>query len=170
MRFLTQIDLLASEAVAQKILDRENLKSAKLRLQLMVQEGKHMCLAPGCRIPVVGKRIFEHCENHLSEIEKEWWRDDIESPNWKRPLDDPSEHPYVKAAREISEERRLEIAKEIVSRKDKALAEARNLVEEASRLETERSVFLPFRLRQRINTAYAALLGDVGENREEFKT
>ena len=98
MKILTQIDLLASEAVARRILALERLKSAKLRLQLMEQEGKHMCLAPGCRIPVVGQFVFEHCERHLSDIEKRWLKDDIESPNWSRRQEDVVEHPYVSQA------------------------------------------------------------------------
>jgi hypothetical protein len=163
MRLPVQIDLLASEAVANKILDAERLKSAELRLELIEREGKHMCLAPACRMPVVGKYIFEHCSSHLSPLEKRWLEEDIESPNWKRPADDPSEHPLVKAARLVGEEREKQISKDIVERKEKAIVEARELIEHSRRLDVERSSFLPAKLRLRISKAYEALMEDCAE-------
>jgi hypothetical protein len=158
MRLLVQLDLLASEAVANKILDAERLQSAELRLELIEREGKHMCLAPACRMPVVGKYVFEHCVRHLTAVEKRWLDEDIESPNWKRPADDPSEHPTVKAVRLVGEERELQISKEIAERKERAIVEARELIEKNRQLNQERSSFLPAKLRLRINKAYEALM------------
>ena len=163
MRLPVQIDLLASEAVANKILDAERLKSAELRLELLEREDKHMCLAPACRMPVVGKYVFEHCNIHLSALEKRWLEEDIESPNWKRPADDPSEHPSVKELRLAREGRELQISKDIAERKERAIVEARELIEKNRRLNQERSSFLPAKLRLRISKAYEALMEDCAE-------
>ncbi len=49
IRGLWKLSLLADEALANRILEAERLKSAELRLQLMEREDRHMCLSPGCR-------------------------------------------------------------------------------------------------------------------------
>lgn len=160
MRFILQLDLLALEAVALKILEAERLKTAELRLALIEREGKHMCLAPACRLPVVGKHVFAHCERHLTALEKQWLEDDIEAPHWRRPSDDPSEHPAVRDVRLLSEKREVEVAREMAEQKEKAIAEARDLIETNQRIHQERSAFLPSKLRFRINKAYEALKQD----------
>ena len=109
-----------------------------------------MCLMPGCRNPVAGKLLFEHWELHLKPWERRWLDEDIESPNWIPPPKDDSEHPMTTQLKEALEVRDKELVKEIFLRKEKALADANELIEKARGLESERRAFLPEKLRRRL--------------------
>jgi hypothetical protein len=143
-------------------LEAERLKSAELRLQLIEREDRHMCLAPGCRNPVAGKWVFAHCELHLKPWEEDWLKEDIESPSWKPAPKDDSEHPYVTELKKIREVREAELAKENGLRKEKALADARDLLDKAHALELERRAFIPEKLRRRIKESNGAQQKEVG--------
>lgn len=151
IRGLRELSLVTDEALANRILEAERLKSAELRLQMIGREdSRHMCLTPGCRNPVVGKWVFGHCETHLEPYEQRWLQEKIESPQPDPPLKDESEHPIVRKAKEVIEARDIELAKDIALKKEKALADARELLDKAHVLESERRAFLPEKLRRRI--------------------
>jgi len=162
IRCLRELSLLADEALANRILDAERLKSAELRLRLIEREDRHMCLTPGCRNPVVGKWVFEHCGRHLKPYERRWLDEDIESPRADPPPKNDSEHPLVSQAKKLLEARDLELVREIAVRKEKALADARDLLDKANGLESERRAFLPEKLRRRLNDNNKAQQEEIG--------
>ncbi len=123
IRGLWKLSLLADEALANRILEAERLKSAELRLQLMEREDRHMCLSPGCR---------------------------------------NAEHPSVTQAKRAIEARDTELAKENGLRKEKALADARDLLDKAHALELERRAFVPEKLRRRIKENNSAQQEAIG--------
>lgn len=162
-RGLRELSLITDEALANRILEAERLKSAELRLQMIGREdSRHMCLTPGCRNPVVGKWVFGHCESHLEPYERRWLEEEIESPQPDPPLKDELEHPIVRKAKEVIEARDIELAKEIALKKEKALADARELLGKVRGLELERRAFLPEKLRRRIDYNKSAQLEEVG--------
>ena len=150
IRGLREVSLLADEALANRILEAERLKTAELRLQLIEREGRHMCITPGCRKPVVGRQLFEHCEQHLKPWEQRWLDEDVESPDWRPKPKDESEHPAVSGMKDIVRAKDEKLVKEIAARKEKALADANDLLERAYGLESERSAYLPHKLRLRM--------------------
>ncbi|MHB8390139.1 MAG: hypothetical protein ACYDBH_11220 [Acidobacteriaceae bacterium] len=163
IRGLRELSLLADEALANRILEAERLKSAELRLRMIEREdSRHMCLTPGCRNPVVGKWVFGHCMSHLEPYERRWLEEKIESPQPDPPPKDESEHPIVRKAKEVIEARDIVLAKEIALKKKKALADARELLDKVRGLELERRAFLPEKLRRRIDYIKSEQLEEVG--------
>jgi len=128
----------------------------------MEREDRHMCLSPGCRNAVVGKWVFAHCERHLKSWEERWLKEDIESPSWKPAPKDDSEHPSVTQAKRAIEARDTELAKENGLRKEKALADARDLLDKAHALELARRAFVPEKLRRRIKENNSAQQEAIG--------
>lgn len=127
--------LLADEALANRIIEAERLKSAEIRLELYDREDsdniwhrRHMCLTPGCRNPVIGKSIFAHCEKHLERYEQRWLEDKLESEGWPDPIAD--EDPDVAGVKQA--------------------IEARDLLKAAHARKLERRAYLPLILQKRI--------------------
>jgi hypothetical protein len=162
LTMLRRLSLLADGALANRIVEAERLKTAELRLDLYDREGRHMCLMPGCRNPVVGRLIFAHCERHLESYEQRWLKEEIETKPYERPATDESVHPTVQMARKGLEERDKQLAEQNASKKMDALAEARELLSKAAQDRAERYAYLPAGLRQRIEETAKTELDAVG--------
>lgn len=147
--------LLADEALANRIIEAERLKSAEIRLELYDREDsdniwhrRHMCLTPGCRNPVIGKSIFAHCEKHLARYEQRWLEDKLESEGWPNSPED--EDRDVEAVKKANEARDKELIQQNASNKMQAIAEARDLLKAARARKLERRAYLPLKLQYRI--------------------
>jgi hypothetical protein len=147
--------LLADEALANRIIEAERLKSAEIRLELYdredsgnIWERRHMCLTPGCRTPVVGTSIFAHCEKHLENYEHRWVEERLESEVW--PSSSEDEHPSIYALRKAIEARDTELINQNASNKTQAVTEARDLLKAAHTRKLERRAYLPLGLQNRI--------------------
>ena len=101
-RTLNTLFLLADEALADRIIKQEFLVSAQRRIWLYEHGERHMCLAPGCRVPVIGRHIFAHCETHLDTSEVRWVKEEIETKPDTPPTRDPAfqkKHPEAQLFR-----------------------------------------------------------------------
>ncbi len=158
-KVINGLSLLIDEARADWIMEAERLETAKARIELFEREQRHMCVAPGCRNPVVGQFIFAHCEKHLKRYESRWLEEGIESlPQAFRTKVDAT-HPIVKSAQETLASRDEELAMENATKIQEARAAARDLVDRAESCEAERRAYLPAELRERIETSRARANG-----------
>jgi hypothetical protein len=157
LRMLREISYLVDEALADRIIEAERIKTAEMRVELYereaVGEEVHMCLMPGCRKPVFGKLIFAHCETHFKPWEKRWREEKRESKDWKRPVMDDSDTPASLAAQRAIDSRDTELIMENVRKKNEALTEARNLLNKAYAEKSERWAYLPRMLQKRLDNA-----------------
>lgn len=149
-RLLQRLSLFADEALANRIIEAERIKSAEVRLELYEHEDRHMCLRPSCRNPVAGKWIFAHCEQHLEPYEQQWLDEKLESPDRHTPSEDASEHPTVTLLKKTIADQRAERVQQNASSKMQALTEARNLLAHANAQRLERLGYLPGKLQGRI--------------------
>lgn len=164
-RTLNTLFLLADEALADRVIKEERLASAERRVSLYENGGRHMCLTPACRTPVIGRHIFAHCEAHLEKWEKCWVEEEVETKPYTAPVVDPTEHPAIRVAREAGEARDLELAKTNGENKRKALSDAYDLLAADLRTVKERRAFVPQELLSRIREATERQFEAVGYKR-----
>jgi hypothetical protein len=88
---LSDLQYLADRTAADYIIQVQRMKTARKRTEMYQSLGRHMCLYEDCTNPVIGKKIFAHCEVHLEDVEKRWREEDIETQGFagreKHPLD-----------------------------------------------------------------------------------
>jgi hypothetical protein len=166
VRTLNTLFLLADEALADRMINEERLASAERRVWLYEHGERHMCLAPACRTPVIGRLIFAHCEAHLDKWEMRWAEEEIETKPYTPPAKDPSEHPATRVIREATEARDLELVKTNAENKRRALSDAYDLLAADLRRVKERRAFLPQALLTRISEATERQFEAVGYKRK----
>jgi hypothetical protein len=98
----------------------------------------------------------------LTAYERRWLEEEIESPRSDAAPVDKSEHPLVTQINEAVKAKDIELAKENGRKKEQALADARNLLDRASGLASERRVFLPEKLRRRLSENQSAQEEEIG--------
>jgi hypothetical protein len=137
------------EILAERMIKAGRLAWAEARVELHQREERHMCIETGCRRAVAGQRIFAHCEEHLDNHEKRLHEDQVEvqisKGLWPKPL---SDSPFSKVFDDTSYER--EFMQGNISKKEAALADAHNLLNDDRAHRKERRAFLPTELRERI--------------------
>jgi hypothetical protein len=155
-RVLKRLYVFQDEWLANRIIEAERIKTAEARLELYDSDDSkelHMCITTACRNPVVGRWIFAHCEQHLTSYERRWLEEKIEDGGVTRPLADDSVHPLAKDFQEAIKSRDKELVIQNASKKDAALAEARDLLEKARSQQRERDNYLPRQLLRRVEEA-----------------
>lgn len=154
-KVIKELSVFQDEWLANRIIEVERIKTAEARVELydsVDSEERHMCITTACRNPVVGQWIFAHCQRHLTSYERRWLEEKIEAGGTKRPSSS-SEHQLVKDMREAIEARDKELVRQNASKKDAALADARDLLEKARSQERERDTYLPPQLLRRVEEA-----------------